>query len=400
MPPSQRVRLLVKHLHGFGWQPVILTVDHYYREELADPWMLEIMGNHYEKIDVGCLDQRKTRKFGIGDLGIRMLVNLFFVLKKETKKRKPDIILYPVPPWYIMVLAPIIKSISGIPFAIDFIDPWVHSTQKKGFKAKMSQWIARRCEGFVVKKSSAVFAVSQGILDTLVERYPSIKNIPLVAVPYGVEFSDFDAIKVKKPVSGPAIIRYIGAISEAMLPVVDTLIKALFLVQKRTPIVVEFTGTNYAGAGLVKPLLTELISKNMATGFITENPARVDYRQALELGMSATMQLLIGDTTPYYAASKMMGMAASGQSFFAVIHKKSFPAAFLNEVHFENKFEFETEKLAENNTIEQLANAFYNSIINRHTFKAIPTDNYQLQQYSAYAMTKIFSDTLKKIINE
>ena len=88
MPPSQRVRLLVRHLHEFGWKPVIFTVDPYYREEAPDPWMVEIAGNEFEKIEVKAWDQRKTRKFGLGDLGIRMFFSLYPVDAETGKKGK------------------------------------------------------------------------------------------------------------------------------------------------------------------------------------------------------------------------------------------------------------------------------------------------------------------------
>ncbi len=105
----------------------------------------------------------------------------------------------------------------------------------------------------------------------------------------------------------------------------DSLLNAFKKVNKSLPVRVIFTGTSYAGIGLAKPVLSELISKNEVADFVTENPARVGYREALEMNKQADMQLLVGDTTPYYAASKMMGLVASGKPFFAWVHADSFP---------------------------------------------------------------------------
>ncbi len=92
MPPAQRIRLVVRHLHEFGWKPVIFTVDPYYREEIPDPWMLEIAGDQFEKIEVNAWDQRKTRKFGLGDLGIRMFYSLIrAILNQRGKEGKARI---------------------------------------------------------------------------------------------------------------------------------------------------------------------------------------------------------------------------------------------------------------------------------------------------------------------
>jgi hypothetical protein len=397
MPPAQRVRLLVSHLHEFGWKPVIFTVDQYYREEAADPWMVEITGNRFEKIEVKAWDQRKTRKFGLGDLGIRMFYNLYHSILKQAKKERPALILYPVPPWYIMVMAPMIKKATGIPYIIDFIDPWLYPTNLKDFKTIISQRLARLLEGRSVRDSDAIIAVSQGILDDLITRNPTISEKLMVAVPYGVEASDYEAIHVKREIGQIVTIRYTGAISENMLIVVNTLLKAIKIVSKTLPIRVIFTGTSYAGIGLAKPMMTELISSTGVADFVSEYPNRVSYREALEINKSADMQLLIGDTTPYYAASKLMGLVASGVPFFAWVHEDSFPAKFLEELNYPLCMVYRTEELGTEEKIAQLAKALLNNLLNRDKFVPVSLENPVFNKYTAQAMTKTFVDIFQKI---
>src|SRR5664279_4556735 len=383
MPPSQRIRLLVRHLHEFGWKPVIFTVDPYYREDIPDPWMLEIAGTEYEKIEVKTWDQRKTRKFGLGDLGIRMSLNLIRAMLKQAKKERPALILYPVPPWYMMVMAPFIKRKTGIPYIIDYIDPWIYPTAHRDIKALMSRGIATLMEGRSVKKSDAIIAVSQGILEELKNRYPSIASIPLVAIPYGVEVSDYDAIHVLKKDDSRILVRYTGAISENMIVVVDSLLKAFKKVRELLPLQVIFTGTSYAGIGRTKPVLSELISANDVADFVTENPARVGYRQALEMSKQADVQLLVGDTTPYYAASKMMGLVASGKPFFAWVHFESFPAQFLEELKYPHRVFYRPEELGDEHKIRQLSEALLYSLQNRADFVPVPLQDPVFVKYTA-----------------
>ena len=397
MPPSQRVRLLVRHLHEFGWKPVIFTVDNFYREELSDPWMIEITGDAFEKIEVNTWDQRKTRRFGLGDLGIRMFYGLYRSILKRIKIEKPAIILYPVPPWYIMVMAPWIKKLTGIPYTVDFIDPWIYKTNQKNVKAVISQWIAKRLEGRVLKRSSAIFAVSQGILEDLKKRYPAVSVLPLIAVPYGVEVSDYHAIHAERKNNNSVIIRYTGAISENMLVVVDSLLQALKRVNRVLPVQVIFTGTSYAGLGQAKPVLAELISKNEVNDFVRENPARVSYREALEINKEADMQLLVGDTTPYYAASKMMGLVASGIPFFAWVHADSFPAKFLERLQYPDRLFFLTEELGTEKKIALLADTLLYSLQNRDRFVPVSLEDPVFSQYTAKAMTKTFVETFQNI---
>ncbi len=397
MPPSQRVRLLVRHLHEFGWKPVVFTVDNQFREEASDPWMVEITGTKFEKIEVSAWDQRRTRKFGLGDLGIRSFRGLYRSMIRQSKKEKPALILYPVPPWYIMVMAPMIKKVTGIPYVIDFIDPWLYPTNMKDIKTRVSQRLASMLEGRAVRNSDGLIAVSQGILDDLIKRNPSVASKPMMAIPYGVEASDYEAINVEKKPDPVVQVRYTGAISENMLRVVDSLLKAFKIVNETIPLNIIFTGTSYAGIGLVKPMLSELISANEVGSFVTERPARVAYRQALEINKQADMQLLVGDTTPYYAASKMMGLVASRIPFFAWVHADSFPAKFLKELNYPLQMVYQTGEIGEEKKIKQLAEALLNGLQNRDSFVPIPTNDPVFAKYTATAMTKNFTDIFQKI---
>lgn len=398
MPPSQRVRLLVRHLYELDWKTVVVTVDHYYREEVADPWMVELAGQQFEKVEIKCFDQRKTRKFGIGDLGLRMMPFLFFALLKQARKQKPAFILYPVPPWYILVIAPFVKWFTGTPYAIDFIDPWVRKPRKENVKAKFSQWVARRLEGFAVKRSAAIFAVSKGILDDLVQRYPRIKNKPLVAVPYGVELEDYNSVNGNgiAKIPGKIVIRYIGAISDSMLRVVKVLLQAMKLVHAQKPLQVEFIGTSYAGAGLAQPVVQPFIDELGLHDFVTEKPNRVTYRQALELTRAADMLVLVGDMTPYYAASKLMGLIASQQPFLAFVHRESFPSRFLQELHFEYAVNYSGEDgYLPEDRVQALAEKLLHLVNNLPGFKPVSLNDPAFRQHTAWGMTKTFVDTLQ-----
>jgi hypothetical protein len=124
----------------------------------------------------------------------------------------------------------------------------------------------------------------------------------------------------------------------------------------------------------------------------------VGYREALEINKLADMQLLVGDTTPYYAASKMMGLVASGKPFFAWVHADSFPAKFLEELQYPHRLFFHMEELGNEKKINHLAEALLYSLQNRDRFIPIPTEDPVFIKYTAKAMTKTFVDTFEKII--
>ncbi len=65
---------MVKHLKSLGWYPHVFTTYSKYREETEDAWMSELAGNDFDLTVVKALNQKKTRKVGIGDLGLRMIL--------------------------------------------------------------------------------------------------------------------------------------------------------------------------------------------------------------------------------------------------------------------------------------------------------------------------------------
>lgn len=397
-PPAQRVRLLVKHAAGFGFYPTIFTVASRYREELEDPWISELLGQDFEKIEVKCLDQNKTRKFGIGDLGLRMLPFLFFALKKEIRKKKPAFVLYPVPPWYILIVAPVIKMITCVPYGIDFIDPWVHEKIKDqaGIKHRLAQWVARSLEGWVTKHAAVIFSVSEGINNNLLQRHPSLAGKPMHAIPYGAESGDFETVPATGgTTAGRAVVRYIGAIWDDCFPVLDGIMPALAQVHEYHPLKIEFYGTSYAAEGLASTKLDSWINQFEMQEYTSEQCLRVTYKQAVELTKTADLLFLIGGMQPYYAASKLMGLVVSGKPFVAFVHKDSFPAVFLKEIGYKYLVTYSREEDdMPVHQIEALKACFIHLLQNKDSFKPPDMNHPLIESNTAWGMTRKFMDAI------
>jgi hypothetical protein len=399
MPPAQRLRMLVSHFSDFGWYPVIFTVDHIYRGEVPDPWMMELAGDQYDMITVKCMDREKTGRYGVGDLGLRMLPSLYRTLKKEIKKQKPDLVLYPVPPWYTMVIAPSIKRSTGVPYAIDYIDPWIHTSNDRTLKSRISQTIARLLEGRVVRKSNAILAVSDGILRDLVNRNPGIKNTPMKAIPYGVELKDFKSIAINGTVRNDRVVfRYIGSLSDSMLRVVRVLLEAFAELRKEQHIQVEFIGTSYAAGGSAEPRIGKYILELQLEDTVQEMPNRIPYRKAMELTRDSDILLLVGDMTAYYAASKLMGLIASQQPFFAFLQSDSYPAQFLRRFNYKYLVEYTADDgSTPEDRLQAVVATLRQLIAGRTSYDPIPVEAPEFKVNTAWGMTKDFADTFQKI---
>lgn len=389
---------MVKHLKNLGWYPHVFTTVPKYREEKEDAWMTELAGNNFDLTIVKSLNQRKTRKFGIGDLGLRMIPYLLPAIKKAAKKEKPDFILYPVPPWYILLISPYIKRKTGIPYGIDFIDPWFvgNIPQNANFKKIISQKIARRFEEKAVVKADIIYSVSDGINTNLKERYNLSDNKPILAIPYGVEPSDFN-LKFENTKNKKITFRYIGAVWNDAYPVLEPLLKSLSGLEKEIPLKIEFYGTSYAGEGLSKPQTTKWIEKFGMQNYLTEKPLRVPYKRAVELTMSADIILLFGGIQPYYAASKLMGLIASGKPFIAFLHRNSFPAKFLKQLDYKYVVTYSQKELPETKLTE-LTQKINQLIKEKDNFVKFNLSNPLIQKHTAIGMTKEFIEPIEKLL--
>jgi len=398
LPPAQRARLLVKNFKELGFYPYVFTSDPKYREETEDLWMTELVGNDFELFIVKTINPKTTRKFGVGDLGLRMLPALYKELIKKSKELKPDFILYLVPPWYLLTIAKKVKKKTKIPYGIDFIDPWVvPASPNDSFKKKLSQRIARIFEKRATQNADVIYSVSEGINDNLVKNHSLPESKSLFAIPYGVEMTDY-SLKVQKEVSQNVTVRYIGAVWKDAYPVLETFLKALSIVKDRFPLKIEFYGTSYAGEGLAKSQTGKWIESFNMNEYMTEDPLRVPYKRAVELTLNADIILLFGGMQPYYAASKLMGLVASKKAFIAFLHEDSFPAKFLSELNYPFVVTYSAVNTPEKNT-EILVGKITELIENIDNFFEFDFDNPLIKKHTALGMTQEFVNPIIKILN-
>ncbi len=398
MPPSQRMRLMAPYFTALGVEATILTVKRECRDDLEDPWMLDLAGDDYKLVEIDAWDSKKARKFGIGDLGLRMLRPLYKELKRITKQEQFDCILFPVPPWYVMVVAPLIKKKRKIPYAIDFIDPWVEGGElpkEATWKRRLSQWIARKLEGWVTRNASAIFAVSQGIIDDLVKRVPQCGNIPSAAIAYATDPKDFE-LPIQQNTLDEVLVRYIGAVWDDAYPVLDGLFAGVADLQN---VKFEFYGTSYAAGALVQPQLHRWTEPLNIQEMVEEHPHRIPYRQAVEFMLEADMLIIFGGMQPYYAASKLHGMIASGKPFFAMVHRDSYPAEILEQIGYEYVVLYsERNGDLPVDKKEEVAAVMTNLIANLNGFKGVDNNQPVVLENQARSMTGKFIDLINEAI--
>jgi len=266
--------------------------------------------------------------------------------------------------------------------------------QKKNIKRKISQLIAYRFEKKAVQNASVIYSVSDGINNNLRAYHSLPKDKPMYAIPYGVEPSDFK-ISINKIDHKKIMIRYIGAVWPDAYPVLKAFLNSISITEKEIPLFVEFYGTSYAGEGLAKEQTKQWVDMFSMNNYMIEEPKRVSYKKAVELTLTADIVILFGGMQPYYAASKLMGLIASGQPFIAFLHEDSFPAEFLKSLNYKYIITYSQKDLPDSK-IGELSVKLKQLINNKDNFVNFDLSDPLIQKHTALGMTREFVKPLSR----
>jgi hypothetical protein len=321
LPPSHRARLFVRHLRTFGWEPIVLTVDPRDREERQEAELVSLVPPDVEVVSV----RAAKRMLGVGDLALRALPRL--LMRAKAIAKRVDVILLVVPPWYALWIVRPLRWLTGRPIVVDYVDPW--KVEARGtMKSRLAATVAAWSEGWCLGGVSGLFAVSQAIIAEVQQRFPVVANVPAGSAPYGFDAGDM-ALAGSPKAGDPAFKRivYVGALSDSQLPVFTALLDALAATP--LPIGVELYGTTYAPGARARPRVAQLVADRHLEAQVIERPERVPYTEAMSLAAGADANLVVGDLTTYYAASKLMPTLAARRPIVALLHAGTEPAALL-----------------------------------------------------------------------
>jgi len=344
-PPSNlagvhRPRLLANFLEEFGWHPVILTVFPEYYEDTPDPDFSRTVRPHVEVHYIKAFPLLKKFRI-IGDISLRGFFQLYFGAARLIRKKRPDVILIPIPNFYTAVLGRLLFIRFGIPYGIDYIDPWSSDTtaSKKPFsRSWLSNKVACILEPFSLKKASFITGVSPAYYKYIFDKHWVNSNIPNVGMPYGFDPSDH-SIKLENlifpwnniPGCRPFI--YAGA----FLPKSHLYIERLLKLISGQVNQLKWNSYNhlfFLGTGDYKgKSITDYARENNIEQYVHEIRTRFPFLHILNFLSAAEGVLIIGSTEEHYTASKVFQGLLSGRPVFSIMHQKSDAAAMLKNIN-------------------------------------------------------------------
>src|SRR5439155_23896475 len=126
----QRVRMALAHFKKCGWEPVVLAVAPQFSENSRDESLLATIPNDVEVHRVKALPAGLTRAFGIGNLALRSLPYLRSKGNWLLSNRRFDLMFFSTSVFPVMSLGPVWRKRFGVPYLLDFQDPWLTNYYK------------------------------------------------------------------------------------------------------------------------------------------------------------------------------------------------------------------------------------------------------------------------------
>ena len=397
---GHRTRLFVRRLREFGYRPIVLTVRPELYETRLDPELVNLVAQDVEVIRTGALPTRPVRL--IGDLGVRSVPYHLAAIRRLIRTRPIDLMYIPVPPNYSSLLGPIVNRIWGIPYAIDYIDPWVYPMtpgEKNSGKARLSHVLASRLEPLALSRVAGITGVAEQYYAGVVERHPRLRLYPSAGIPYGGEPLDHE--HVMKTGRRPRLLdrsglrdRIVLTYAGALLPRAHGTLRSLLRACKRwiesgdpiaTRVTLLFVGTgsrpNDPHSGLVRPIAKEC----GAEGFVEEIADRQPYLEVLGLLHNSHGVMILGSSEASYTASKTFQALYSLRPVLGVLHAESSASAILRTmpgvalVNFNDRTPVQQCEAEIRAALQQVAGT---------SAEPVPRSLEVLNKYSAWEMTR------------
>jgi hypothetical protein len=343
-PDMQRTRLMLPYLRALGWEPIVLAVA----PEMVEGGVLEpLLESTYPSdiriVRVSGVSPKLTRVFGIGSLWWRCGKALRAAGDKLLRTEKFDLVFFSNTQFGSFTLGPRWKALFGVPYVLDYQDPWTNDYYKKTgvrppggwLKFGIAQSFARRNEPRVLQDASGIVAVSSAYGAMLAKRYASFDAERVTFLPFGAAVNDISIARAHAPAEplidfddGLVHLVYTGRCGPDMSTALKILFRAFKICLSRRPDHAEhlrfhFIGTDYAPRPLGREWVMPTAKVEGVEAYVSEYCYRVPYFDALYYLSHADALIAIGSNDPTYSASKIFPYVLSHRPLLIIFHADS-----------------------------------------------------------------------------
>ena len=341
-PPSnlvggQRARLWSRYLPEFGWEPIVVTGDPGQYLERPDPDLLQLVEPSLEVVHAATLPIKALRV--VGDVGIRAFWGAYRAVARLVTERSVDFVMVTIPSNYCAPLGRMIHRRFGVPFGIDYQDPWVAyvpGVERRFSPAWGSYMLAKVLEPWSVRQAALITGMAPGYVMGMLERNPDVVRHAFVAtMPMGSAPEDFALVSALRrppflfdPADGCFHMVYGGALLPAGIVVLDAFFAGLRALQESAQPVASRLRVHFVGTGSSPddPNGYRVLPRAQAAGvahMVDEHPHRIGYVDMLTHLERCSAVLVLGSTERHYTPSKVFQAILSKRPVFAMLHAES-----------------------------------------------------------------------------
>ena len=286
------------------------------------------------------------RFFGIGNIGLRALVPLYFAGRKLLAARRFDLIYFSTAQFPLFLLGPPWRRRFKIPYVLDLHDPIDSGAAATpgGWKQRLSRLglalhrAPRRRHGFGTDRGIAALPGA--------DAKPVCRQTAAMAQTRSAGRHSFCRAAARSGGGRRGIGRAIAGASQAHRlcgdrrcrhgALVSAFVRDLAELRRRhSPLLenirIELHGTSSAVAADMDTPLARIAGEYDVADLVGEYPARVTYRRSLELLLQGDGALVLGVDDAGYMPSKLATYAYSGKPLLACLHRDGPALAMLRE---------------------------------------------------------------------
>ncbi len=346
-PDMQRVRVSLPYFVEAGWDVTVLTVADPTPTAPVEPELDRTVPAAVRVERAHCHSRRWTGWLGVNNVALRSLPFLFLAGCRLLTARRYDVVYFSTTMFIVLPLGRLWRMLCGVPYVIDLQDPWVTDYYERpgsprppgGWKYRVARWLGHALEGWTMRGVSHLITVSASYADTLRERYPALRAMPVTELPFGSPDPDLQHLRATLatrrlilPVGGLRL-AFAGAMGPGMLPAVEVLFAAMAAVRRSgVPVTAHFFGTSYSPQAQGRPATLALAAQYGLSDCVHEQPDRLRYFDALQVTLEADANLLFGSTDLAFTPSKILAVLAAGRPVLALAPAGSAMVARLTQL--------------------------------------------------------------------
>jgi hypothetical protein len=406
-PDMQRVRMSLPCYSEYGWEPVVLTVAPEFQQGSREDELLTTVPDGITIFRTGAFSLKWSRRFGVGNLGLRSWCHLFFAGNRILRQGKIDLVFFSNTQFVTFTLGRIWRFLHGVPYVIDLQDPWRTDYYERpgsrrppgGWKYQFARLQAWLLERWSFRRMSGFISVSRQYIDDLRKRYHWFATIPCDEIRFGASEADLVSARclpagryAKKERADSVRLIYTGAAGPIMPHSLSVLFGGLKQFRLKDPagasrLSFEFLGTSYAAPGQGQKTVIPVAESFGVADQVLEVEHRLGHLECLQIQASADVLLVLGSSDFAYSPSKLYPYYLAGQPMLAVVFRESFLEAILHRLSCAVVVGF-AEAEPKEKAYDELCD-FFNNALNKFPAGSLPKRNDALfrQEYLARTLT-------------